>query len=213
MGLASPAPHCAPKNLVAAFRTCVPRLFVPDPSFSSEFPSIRDRPQNDLFANGHGKAVDVRAGKIIALVTTGAASFFGACPDLALPAMQEKIVRQAPLAVNIFCREVFAVREGAFSWNPSLVQVCQSFLQPEVIVSRCDVDGADAAVQAARRSVCGVCRHSSCPPQGSDSSCSSRASHQPLSVFMPLHPEHQLFFASATLAPTPMSSVPLPTWV
>jgi hypothetical protein len=28
-----------------------------------------------------------------------------------------------------------------------------------------------------------------------------------------LPPKHQLFFASATLAPTPMSSVPLPTCV
>jgi len=82
----------APKNLIAAFCAYIASLFVPNPFFSSEFSSIRDRAQNDFLANGHGKVVNVLARKIIALVTTCVTFYFGACPDLTLLTMHEKII-------------------------------------------------------------------------------------------------------------------------
>ena len=86
------ASHHAAKNLIAAFWTHIAGLFVSNPFFSSEFSSIRDRPQNDFLANGHGEVVDVLARKIIALVTTCVAFFVGAGPDRTVLTMNEKII-------------------------------------------------------------------------------------------------------------------------
>jgi hypothetical protein len=82
----------AAKNLIAAFWTYIAGLFVSNPFFSSEFSSIRDRPQNDFLTNGHGEIIDVLARKITALVTTCVTFFVGACPDRTLLAMHEKII-------------------------------------------------------------------------------------------------------------------------
>lgn len=84
--------HHAPKNLIAAFRTYIASFFVPNPFFSSELSSIRNRPQNDFLANCHRKVINVLAWKIIALMTTCVTFLFGACPDLTLPAMHKKII-------------------------------------------------------------------------------------------------------------------------
>jgi hypothetical protein len=70
--------HHATKNLIAALWTYIASLFVSNPFFSSEFSSIRDRPQNNFLANGHGKIINMLARKIIALVTTCVTLFFGA---------------------------------------------------------------------------------------------------------------------------------------
>jgi hypothetical protein len=49
-------------------------------------------PQNDFLASGHGKVVDVLVRKIISIVTTCVTFLFGACPDLTLLIMHEKII-------------------------------------------------------------------------------------------------------------------------
>jgi len=86
------ASHRAAKNFIAAFRAYIPGLFVSNPLFRSEFSPIGNRPQDYFPANGHGEIINVLTGKIIALVTTCITSFLGACHDITLPAMHEKII-------------------------------------------------------------------------------------------------------------------------
>ena len=56
---------------------------------------------------------NVLAGKFIALMTSSAALFLGAGPDLALSAMHKKFIRQTATALNIFYGKVFTIGEFA----------------------------------------------------------------------------------------------------
>jgi hypothetical protein len=79
----------APENFIAAFGTKIAGFFIFNPFLSTKLPPIRNGPQYNLFADGHGKIVNVLAGKFIALMTSRVALFLGALPYPALLAMHE----------------------------------------------------------------------------------------------------------------------------
>ncbi|OIP39779.1 MAG: hypothetical protein AUK25_09565 [Desulfobacteraceae bacterium CG2_30_51_40] len=150
-GFALIAFHGTAKNLVAAFRTYIAGLLLHNPSFSSEFSSKRYGPQNDFLANGHGKTINVLTRKNIAFVTTRVTFSNITSPDLTLPAMHEKIIRQTSATMNIFLRKLFAVGKCSFAWSTSLVQVYESLLEFFVIVPRCNINSANTAIKTAGR--------------------------------------------------------------
>jgi hypothetical protein len=82
----------ATKNSIATFGTYIAGLFVSNPFFSTEFSSIRDSPENNLLANGHGEIVNVVTGKFIALMAPGVSFLFCAVPDLTLATMHKLLI-------------------------------------------------------------------------------------------------------------------------
>jgi hypothetical protein len=92
LGLAPITYYHAPENFLTAFRTNVAGFFILNPFFSTNFSPIGNSPQNDLFADRHGKIVNVWAGKFSALMASGEAFSLGAGPDLALPAMPKSFI-------------------------------------------------------------------------------------------------------------------------
>jgi len=85
--------HRTAKNFVVAFGTYIAGLFVSNPFFSTELPSIRDSPENNLLANGHGEIVNVMTGIIIALMAPGVSFLLRAFPDLTLATMHKLFIR------------------------------------------------------------------------------------------------------------------------
>jgi hypothetical protein len=85
--------HRAAKDSVSALRTYISGLFISNPFFGTEFSSIRNSTQNDLLANGHGKIINVIAGKFIALMTPAIPFLHRAFSDLTLAAMHESFIR------------------------------------------------------------------------------------------------------------------------
>ena len=107
----------APKNLIPAFRTNIAGFFVLNPFFRAHFPPIRNSPQNNLFAHGHGKIFNVSTRKLGTLMAPGVPFLLGAGPDLTLTAVLQQVIRQAAPAANILYRKVFAVGKSAFAGN------------------------------------------------------------------------------------------------
>jgi hypothetical protein len=83
----------APENFIAAFRTNIAGFFILDPLFSTYLSPVWDRPQDNPFANSHGKILNMLARKFIALMASAVTFFAGAVPDLTLSAMH-KIAEQ-----------------------------------------------------------------------------------------------------------------------
>jgi hypothetical protein len=140
----------APENFIAAFGTIIAGFFILDPFLSTKLPPIRNGSQYNLFADVHGKIVNVPAGKFIALMTSRVALFLGALPDPALLAMHEQISRQATAALDIFHGKLFTVWENAFAVNFSLVNIHQPFLEVGIIITASDINRTDAAIKSAR---------------------------------------------------------------
>ncbi len=84
--------HRAAKNFIAALGTCIARLFVANPFFSTELSSVRHSPEHNLLADRHGEFVNVLTGKIVALMTPGVTFLFGASPDLTLMTMHKLFI-------------------------------------------------------------------------------------------------------------------------
>jgi hypothetical protein len=101
------------------------------------------------------------AGKFITFVASGVPFFLGAGPDLTLPAMHKRFVGQAAPAADVFDGKTFAVGEGPFARNASLVKTQQPFLEFEIVVAVCDIDGTDAAIKTARGNKIGIDFHPS----------------------------------------------------
>jgi len=85
--------HRTTKHSVAAFGTYITGIFVSNPFLSTELSSIRDGPENDLFADGHGEIVNVTTGKFPAFMTTGVPLVICAGPDLTLATMHKPFIR------------------------------------------------------------------------------------------------------------------------
>jgi hypothetical protein len=156
--------YSTPEQFIAAVRANVPGFFILNPFFGPDLSPVRNSSQDDLLANSHGKIFDIPTRKFITLMAPGVPFFLGALSDVALSAMHELFIRQTAAALDIFGRKVFAARQGAFAWDPSLVQSDQAFLQFFVLVAVCDIDGADSAVEPARRSKIRIYRHGSTSP-------------------------------------------------
>ena len=90
-----------PEHFVAAMGTMVAGFFILNPFFCAELPPIGDGPHDDFFAHSHGESLNMWAGEFIAFMTSGIAFIFCTLPDLALPAMHEKIVGAAAAAPDI----------------------------------------------------------------------------------------------------------------
>ena len=86
---------------MAAVRTNIAGFFILNPFFSPVFAPVRHSPENDLFADSHGKVVNQPTGKIIARVAADVTFFLGAVPDLTLLTVHEAFVRQAAAALDI----------------------------------------------------------------------------------------------------------------
>jgi hypothetical protein len=139
----------APENLVAAFRTDIAGFFILNPFFRPHFPPIGNGPQNNLFANQHGKIFNKTTGEVITLVTAGIAFLLGAGPDLTVPAIHKQIVRQTPLTVDIICGKIFSIGENAFTGNSPFVKAHQPLLKFLIIITMGNINGADTAIKAA----------------------------------------------------------------
>jgi hypothetical protein len=83
--------HTAEK-LVAALGAYIPGFFILDPFLRPDFPPVGNGPQNNFFTHTHGKIIDISAGKVIALVTSGVAFLPRAVPDLTPPAMHKPFI-------------------------------------------------------------------------------------------------------------------------
>jgi hypothetical protein len=83
----------APENLIAAFRTDIAGLFILNPLFGTHLSPIRNSPQYNLFADRHGKIIDMLTRKFIAWMTSGMTFLSCAVPDLTLSAMHKPLIR------------------------------------------------------------------------------------------------------------------------
>jgi len=83
----------APENLVAAFRTNVTGFFILNPLFGAHLAPVWNRPQNNLFADRHGKVFNMLTGKFIALMTSAVTFLACAGPYLTLSAMHKLLIR------------------------------------------------------------------------------------------------------------------------
>ena len=83
----------APENFIAAFRTKIAGFLILNPFFGTNLSPIRNSTQNNLFANSHGKVVNILTGEFVALMTSGISFVFCAGPDLTLLAMHKLIIR------------------------------------------------------------------------------------------------------------------------
>jgi hypothetical protein len=81
-----------PEDSIAALRTNIAGFFVLNPFFSAHLPPIGNSPQNDLFADGHGKIFNILTRKFIALMTSGVTFLSGAGPDLTLSAIHKLFI-------------------------------------------------------------------------------------------------------------------------
>src|SRR3990172_2507318 len=79
----------APYNLIAAFGANIAGFFIFNPFFSANLSPIWNGPQNDLFADSHGKMFNILTGKFITLMASGVAFLSCAGPDLTLPAVHK----------------------------------------------------------------------------------------------------------------------------
>jgi len=85
--------YSPPENLIAAFRANIAGFFILNPFFSTNLSPIRNRPQNNLFTNNHGKIFNILTRKFIALMTSGVTLLFCAGPDLTLSAIHKLFIR------------------------------------------------------------------------------------------------------------------------
>jgi hypothetical protein len=85
--------YSAPENLTAAFRTNIAGFFILNPFFSTHLSPVRNGPQNNLFANRHGKLFDIQTRKFIALMASGVTFLSCALPDLTLSAVHKLFIR------------------------------------------------------------------------------------------------------------------------
>jgi hypothetical protein len=154
--------HRAPKDLIAALRTNIARLFVSNPFFRAELASVRYGPKDNLLAYRHGEVVDAATREFIAFMAPRVSFLFCAVPDLTLATMHESLIRKAAATSNVFFGQGFAVGERAFAGSSPPVKVCQQLLQLGVVVAMGNVDGADTAVKTAGRNEIGICRHGIC---------------------------------------------------
>ena len=113
----------APENLIAAFRTGVAGFFILNPLFSTNLSPIWNGPQDNLFANSHGKFFNMLTRKFIALMTSGVTFLSCAVLDLTLPAIHKRFIRQAATALHVIYRKVFTVRKLTFAGNFSLEKI------------------------------------------------------------------------------------------
>jgi hypothetical protein len=84
--------HRAAKNSVAAIGTYIAGLFVLNPFFSAELPSIRNSSEYNLLADCHREIVNVVTGKFIAFMTPGVPFFFCTVPDLTMATMHKSFI-------------------------------------------------------------------------------------------------------------------------
>jgi len=149
LGLAPIAFYRPPEDLLPALRTNIAGLLIPDPLFSAELPPIGDGTQDDLFADGHGKLLNISAGKFIALMAPDITFLQCTGPDLASPAVQKQVIGQATSAAYIADRKICAVSQCAFPGDLPLVEPHQALFEFLVIAAMCDVNGTDSAIEAA----------------------------------------------------------------
>jgi len=91
----------------------------------------------------------MRAGKFIALMTSGIPSFLSTVPDRALPAVHENIIGQTAVATDVIYCQIFTVGQLAFARDLALVDAQESLLEFLILIPMGDVHGAYAAVQSA----------------------------------------------------------------
>jgi len=156
--------YSAPEHLIAAFRTDIAGFFIVNKFFGTDLSPIRDGPQNDLFADSHGKVLDMLTRKFIALMASGVALFPSAVPDSTLSAIDKRFIRQAAAALHIIYGKVFAIGEFAFAGNLSPVKINQPLLEFEIIIAVRDIDGTDPAIKTARSNKIWIYRHISFLP-------------------------------------------------
>jgi hypothetical protein len=149
-GFASIASHYAPKEYVSAFRADIAVFFILNPFFGTHLPPVRNGPQYHFLTYGHGKVLNIRAGKVNALMTSVIPLLLGAVPDGALPAMHENVIGQATVATNVVYGQILTVGQLAFARDLSLVKAEKPLLEFLILVPVGDVNGANAAVKAAR---------------------------------------------------------------
>jgi hypothetical protein len=99
--LALIASHGPPEQFVPAMGTIIPGFFIFNPFRCAELPPVGDGPQDDFFADGHRKILNMGTGKFFALVASGIAFICCAFPDVALLAMHEQVMGQAAAASDI----------------------------------------------------------------------------------------------------------------
>ena len=90
-----------PEQFISALGAKVPGFFSFNPFCCAELPPVGDGPQDDFFADGHGKIFNIRTGEFVAFVASGIAPVRCAFPDVALPAMHEQVIGQASAAPDI----------------------------------------------------------------------------------------------------------------
>jgi hypothetical protein len=129
--------------------TMIAGFFIFNPCCCAELPAVGDGPQDDFFADGHGKVLNIRTGEFIAFVAPGIAFVCCAFPDVALPAMHEQVMGQAAAASDIIRRKPVTVGEGAFTRCLALVKGDQLFFKFLIVVLMGQMDGAHAAIKPA----------------------------------------------------------------
>ena len=79
-------------------------------------------------------------------MTTGIALFFRTISDFALFAMHEQVIRQAPLASDVLCGQLFTVWQRALAGDFASVKFHQALLEFLIVIPMGDINGADATV-------------------------------------------------------------------
>jgi len=100
-------------------------------------------------------------GKGITFVTTKIALFPVTHSDIALLTVHDGIIRQAPTTMNVCYCKTISIGKLALAMDLALEDVEQSLLKFLIIVAVGNVDGADGAMEAARRKEVRIdCYHS-----------------------------------------------------
>jgi hypothetical protein len=115
--------NSATENLISAFTTGIAGLFITNPFFRAEFSPVWNRSQNYLFADRHGKVIDMPAGKLLTLMTSGVPLLRRTLSYIALVAMHKTIFRQASVASNVSGTKRFTARKRAFAGYFALVKI------------------------------------------------------------------------------------------
>ena len=113
----------APKKGVAAVGAGIAFGFCCGPFLVAQFPSLRDRPEDDFLADRHRKVIDLVTREIIALVTAVDFEIFAAVFNRAGATVQKEFVdipAEAANAVHVF-------DAGAVDGAQSLFEFCIFF--------------------------------------------------------------------------------------
>jgi len=142
LSLALVAPLGSPEQLVAAAWANITGLLILHPLVSSYAAPVRNGPQDDSFAHGHGEMLDQLTGEISALVAAGIALLGGAVFDIAFFAVNKRLLGEASLAVDILHAKALA------SCKPALIKVHELFFEFQVVFPCRVKNSAHATVKA-----------------------------------------------------------------